>query len=152
VDRDRVFLTGYSNGGMLTYLFTCDHADLLAGAASIAGTNLTGCDPSDPVSFLQVSGTDDEIVPVDGGESKAPGLGPFPSVVGSVEGVAAAQRCGSPARTTADSVTSTRWSDCEDGTTVGLDLIAGADHTEPIAGDHPATPLVLAFWGLAGAG
>ena len=41
VDRSRVFLTGHSNGGMMTYRFACEHPELIAGAASVAGTMLT---------------------------------------------------------------------------------------------------------------
>lgn len=148
VDRDRVFLMGYSNGGMLTYRFLCTDADLLAGAASVAGTNAAGCEPDAPVPFLQISGTDDVVVPVDGGASSVADIGPFEPVTASVDGVAAAMGCAPPATTDDGAVRSTRWSPCADGVTVGLDLVDGGTHGYPMEAGAAATPRIIGFWGL----
>jgi polyhydroxybutyrate depolymerase len=149
VDMDRVFLTGYSNGGMLTYRFLCTDAGLLAGAASVAGTNASGCDPDGPVPFLQVSGTDDTVVPVEGGDSSVEGIGPFPSVNDSVADVAAAMGCAGPDVGREGPVKQTRWSPCEDGVTVGLDLVDDGTHGYPMDADRAATPRIIEFWGLS---
>jgi polyhydroxybutyrate depolymerase len=149
VDSRRVYLAGYSNGGMMTYRFLCEHADVLAGAASVAGTDTTGCTPSAPVPFLQVSGADDPVVPLAGGPSSAEGIGPFPSVVGSVAAVARALDCPEATVRRSGTVTSTRWVPCRNGVTVGLDVLAGADHAYPLTPAYPATERILQFWGLA---
>jgi polyhydroxybutyrate depolymerase len=149
VDRDRVFLTGHSNGAMMTYRYLCDGAGRLAGAASVAGTNTAGCLPSAPVSFLQVSGSADTVVRIDGGESGVPVLGSLPSVRTSVADMAAGDGCPAPVVTERPPVSSERWTPCRAGTTIGFDILAGADHGYPTSPDYPATDRILAFWGLA---
>ncbi len=77
VDLDRVYATGLSNGGYLSYRLACEAADLFtavapgAGAIGIntigGGTNplsdFTVCEPSRPISVLDVHGTADALVP-----------------------------------------------------------------------------------------
>jgi len=147
VDRSRVFLTGHSNGGMMAYRFACERPELLAGAASVAGTMLSPCAPGVPVSFLQISGRDDSVVPIEGGESSAQGLGTFPSVVDSVSAMASADGCGPPAEDRADGTTSTHWDDCAGGTRVAFDVVT-AGHEYPEQGQYSATERMLDFWGL----
>ena len=75
VDLDRVYATGLSNGGFLSYRLACQAADIFAavgpGAGAI-GTNdlgwgnamsdFTECAPSAPVSVLDIHGTEDTLV------------------------------------------------------------------------------------------
>ena len=147
VDRDRVFMTGYSNGGMITYRFLCEHADLLAGAGSVVGTNADGCAPSAPVSFLQITGRDDTVVPPDGGSSSTAGLGPFPSTVESAELVARAGGCGPEDTVELGVAEVTRWPDCVAGVRVELDLVPFG-HDWPTTSEYAATDRLLRFWGL----
>lgn len=148
VDPQAVFLTGYSNGGMMTYRYLCEHGDELAGAASVAGTNTSGCTPEDPVDLLQISGADDTVVPLAGGPSTTPGIGPFPSVTGSVEAVARAFGCPPERTVTRPPALVTRWGPCRDDVEVGLDVLSGAGHGYPLGSDYVATEEILAFWGL----
>lgn len=68
IDRQRLFVTGMSNGGMLSYRLACEAADLFAAAAPVAGANnLEACLPSTPVALLAVHGTADRSVKFDGG-------------------------------------------------------------------------------------
>lgn len=77
VDRRRVYATGLSNGGYMSYRLGCQAADLFtavapgAGAIGIntigGGTNpasdFTDCAPSQPVAVLSLHGTADALVP-----------------------------------------------------------------------------------------
>jgi len=77
VDLDRVYASGLSNGGYMSYRLACEAADMLtaiapgAGAIGIndigGGTNamsdFTSCAPSRPISVLDVHGTMDPLVP-----------------------------------------------------------------------------------------
>ena len=69
-DRSRVYVTGASNGGMMTYRLLCERTDLFAaGAGVIANLSVTlkpACKPSRPVPVLIMNGTADKLVPYDG--------------------------------------------------------------------------------------
>ena len=65
------YFTGHSNGGFMSHRMACDHADLVAGIASLAGAvwdDLDRCTPSQPVSVLQIHGTVDDVILFDGGD------------------------------------------------------------------------------------
>lgn len=71
VDADRVYITGHSNGAMMSYRFACERPDLVAAAVIIAG-QLTAnkCDRPGNVKILHIHGTSDRIVPLQGGVVK----------------------------------------------------------------------------------
>lgn len=70
IDPSRIYLAGYSNGGMMSYRLACEHAELFAGIAVISGAlNYSPCEPTVPVSLLIVHGTADLTVPYEGGET-----------------------------------------------------------------------------------
>jgi len=86
VDPHRVYATGLSNGGYLSYRLACEASDLFvaiaptAGAVGIAAikgavdgglavlspsSDLTSCTPKYPVSVLDIHGTSDPIIAYD---------------------------------------------------------------------------------------
>lgn len=70
VDLDSIHVVGHSNGGFMSYRMACDHADLIASIASLAGAtfdNPSACTPSEPVHVLQIHGTADDVIAYDGG-------------------------------------------------------------------------------------
>ncbi len=71
IDRSRVFLTGASNGGMMTYRAACEAADLFAAIAPVIGsvpTLISGqCRPSRAIPILAINGKADPWVPYAGG-------------------------------------------------------------------------------------
>ncbi|MFZ4720411.1 MAG: glycerophosphodiester phosphodiesterase family protein [Ilumatobacteraceae bacterium] len=68
IDTNRIYVTGMSNGAMMTSTLACALADRLAAAALVAGiTDPTGCAPSRPVPFVAFHGTDDPYLAYDGG-------------------------------------------------------------------------------------
>ena len=72
VDPKRVYLAGFSNGGFLAYRLACEHADKIAAIVSVGGGAPETCKPSSPVSVLDVHGTADKRVPVEGWPPKVP--------------------------------------------------------------------------------
>ncbi len=70
VDRDRVFATGISNGGMFVHRLGCDLSNRFAAIAPVAGTIAKGfnCAPrsSPKISMMNIYATRDTTVPFDG--------------------------------------------------------------------------------------
>jgi polyhydroxybutyrate depolymerase len=68
IDRHRVFLTGMSNGAMLSYRIAAERPDLVAGIAPVAGTLATRSGAiRGPVPILDFHGTEDGLVSYEGG-------------------------------------------------------------------------------------
>jgi len=71
-DPARVYVTGASNGGMMSFRLACELADRIAAVAPVianmpARLAEQGCKPVRPVPILIMNGTADEAVPYDGG-------------------------------------------------------------------------------------
>ena len=68
IDRDRIYATGMSNGGMFAHRLGCAMPDRFAAIAPVAGTLAKGfnCAPEQPISLMHIHGDDDTYVRVDG--------------------------------------------------------------------------------------
>lgn len=70
IDADRVYSTGMSNGGYMSFLLACQLSDRIAAIASVTGSmspnNFLDCSPERPVPVMQIHGTADGIVPYEG--------------------------------------------------------------------------------------
>ncbi len=151
VDPERVFITGYSNGGMFTFLYACLAPGEIAGAASVAGTNFSDCEPDGSVDFLQVSGRDDPVIPVLGGQSELVGVPEVPSVEQSLLDMAAAAACQDLKTLEVNGVVSFQSAACAGDTSVRFDVLDGFGHEYPTAENSPnyvAVDKILEFWGL----
>jgi polyhydroxybutyrate depolymerase len=67
IDPHRVYATGISNGGMMSYRLACEASDLFAAVAPVAGALSVECEPPEPVSILAIHGTADQHVLFEGG-------------------------------------------------------------------------------------
>jgi len=129
IDRDRVYATGISNGGMMTYSLAC-HTEVFAAIGPDAATQLDACASPRPTSVIAIHGTGDQSVRYDGergaGVARIDGP-PVPDVNAFWRNV---DRCAQPAVTSAGPVT-TSAADCADGRGVTLITIDGAGHQWP---------------------
>ena len=66
IDRNRVYVAGFSNGGMMALKAACERPDVFAAAASVGGTLQTRCAGKGPVSALMLNGKLDTTVPYGG--------------------------------------------------------------------------------------
>jgi polyhydroxybutyrate depolymerase len=63
INPDRIFSTGMSNGGFLSYRLACELSDRIAAIAPVAATNrMPTCEPTRPVPVISFNGTDDPLV------------------------------------------------------------------------------------------
>ncbi len=145
IDKNRVFIAGISNGGMMAQRLACEHAERIAGIATVAGTlpeKLAGvCKPSRPVPVLIIHGSADPIVPWKGGA--VAGFEEYGKVLSGRETVAVwtgHNRCRGAAitATLADRdpqdgtrIRTERFRDCAPGAAVDLILVEGGGHTWP---------------------
>jgi polyhydroxybutyrate depolymerase len=145
VDRDRIYMVGFSNGGMLAYRFAAERGDLLAAvapmAASIGGRPSQDLpewripEPVQPVSMIPMHGLLDDDVPYEGGISRhRGGTRTYWSVEQSVEFWVAANGCKSPPviqNLYDGKVVLKDWKNCTNKTEVSLHLINGWGHVWP---------------------
>lgn len=72
VDKNKIFISGASNGGMMTYRLACEITDKITAAATIISNmpeNIyNNCKPGKTLPIMIVNGTDDPLVPYEGGE------------------------------------------------------------------------------------
>ena len=71
IDRTRVFATGISNGGFMSYRLACELSGTVRAVAPVTAQLskdlLPDCKPNQPVGVLMINGTLDPLVPYDGG-------------------------------------------------------------------------------------
>jgi polyhydroxybutyrate depolymerase len=135
VDPNRVYVTGLSRGGMMTYRLGCELSDRIAAIAPVSGNMATvagsadvPCTLSRPVSVFAIHGTADGVIPIGGGKVDIT-YSPFADVIArwrSMDG------CGGDIAGTATDgpSTTTTWS-CSAGTTVEQRVVTGGGHTWP---------------------
>ncbi len=70
IDMERVYSTGMSNGGFMSYTLACNINNRIAAVASVTGTmldiQLTTCSPEHPTPVMEIHGTSDFVVPYNG--------------------------------------------------------------------------------------
>ncbi|MGV3622278.1 MAG: alpha/beta hydrolase family esterase [Archangium sp.] len=131
VDRKRVYSTGMSNGGFLSYRFACEDTSLFAAIAPVAAiVSVPTCTPSRAMPVLHFHGTADAFVPIDGRPSLDP---PTPSLEQTIDLWLQNDGCtGSPTVTFQNGdVTCEAWTNCDDGSEVEKCVIDGGGHTWP---------------------
>ncbi len=147
-DPRNVFVTGASNGGMMTLRLGCEIAPQLTAVAPVIANipkNIIGqCRPGKPLPVLLMNGTEDPLVPWNGGFVTSPvGKKKGGAVVSTEETVAfwrKADHCTSPGKTEPlpdrnkddrSHVEITRYQACADDTKVILYRVIGGGHHIP---------------------
>jgi polyhydroxybutyrate depolymerase len=70
IDPDRIYSTGMSNGGFMSYLLACELSNRIAAIASVTGSMNVGqfesCSCEHPMAIMEIHGTADASVPYNG--------------------------------------------------------------------------------------
>ncbi|HZW10998.1 MAG TPA: GC-type dockerin domain-anchored protein [Phycisphaerales bacterium] len=145
VEERRVCLVGHSNGGFMAYRMACDHADVIASIASLAGAthdDPDDCAPSTTVHTLEIHGTDDNVIFYEGGYI---GSSHYPGAVETAELWAANNGCAVVADHSsppldldrgipgAETLIATYEQDCAPGGSAELWTIVGGGHTPSLS-------------------
>ena len=178
VDPARIFATGASNGGLMSYRLACEAGDTFRAVAPVIanlGAELIArCRPAGNVSVFMMPGTADRLMPYAGG-AVAPGRIDRGTIVSSdrtLEFWRAAMRCGRTPRTERfdpvrddTSVAVTRFDSCRGGAVVQRWTVEGGGHTwpgraggsgwrawlvGPTATEFSATEVILDFFDAVG--
>jgi polyhydroxybutyrate depolymerase len=84
VDPRRVFVTGMSNGAMMSWRLACEAPEVRA-IAPVEGTdNTASCRPAHPVPVIEFHAADDDHVPFNGGVGVGPSHVDFVSVPATI--------------------------------------------------------------------
>jgi polyhydroxybutyrate depolymerase len=146
IDRQRVYATGISMGGIFTQRLGCELSTKLAAIAPVAGNMATSiastCHPKNPVSVMQIHGADDRLTPWEGGETA--GGGRIISVPATIQLWVERNKCPSaPEReTAAQGVTCNRSAPCQSNAAVTLCRVEAGGHTWP-KGDQILPSIVV---------
>ena len=87
IDDDRIYATGYSNGGMFTYLLWAERPGVFAAYAPVAARLRPAVRPTEPTPVLHVAGERDRVVGFADQEAAI-------AVAVEVNGARAAEQCG----------------------------------------------------------
>jgi polyhydroxybutyrate depolymerase len=131
VDPDRVYVTGHSRGGMMSYRLGCELSDIVAAIAPVSGNMATAsgsadvpCAPTNPVSVLAIHGTADGTIPMAGGRVDII-FSPMADVIARWRSL---NTCAGTSTVTVDGAnTTTTWS-CAGDSTVQTRIQAGGCH------------------------
>jgi polyhydroxybutyrate depolymerase len=137
VNLNRVYSTGLSNGGFMTFVLVCELAHRFAAVADVAGSmQINGpalCEPSETLPTLHIHGTADNVVPYNGN-------GNFISVTNLMTFWAQRNGCSTTPTVTAlpnvapaDGTTTDvlEYGNCQDAHRVVLYRVNGGGHTWP---------------------
>lgn len=153
-DPKRIYLAGFSNGGMMTHVFAAAAPGKIAAMAVVSGAVFDGAPaPKAPVPAMLIHGRKDRVVPYAGGTSgtalvaKAQAK-PFAPFSAAVERWLRANGCiDDPAEKVNGAVTRRVYSDCATGAPVETYVIDDGAHAWPggergrEAGDSPSSDL-----------
>lgn len=136
VDRNRVYATGFSNGGFMSYRMACEAADKIAAIAAVSGTmtenTLTNCSFIRPVPVMHIHGTSDFVVPYNG-------LASFLSVNATLDHWIALNQCTQTPETIlypdlvseGSTVEASIWANCDEASEIRLLKVVNGGHTWP---------------------
>lgn len=144
IDSSRIYLNGFSNGGGMTFMLACSLPERFAAIGSIAGAYFyprSVCDPGPQKPMIVFHGTDDEVVPFDGGEYSRYGY-PFPVIPDLMESIAVHNNCTDIRdEAVSENVMLHSYSGCESGMKLEFYTILGGGHSWP--GGRPLPKMIV---------
>ena len=141
INQDRVYSTGMSNGGYMSYYLACNLSDRIAAIASVTGAMTKGlpntCNPQHPTPVMEIHGDADVTVPYNGNtisESVQTGLNYWISYNNSNS---------TPVVTTLPNISTTDNSTVEHYIYTNGDSCVDVEHYKVLSGGHtwPGAPI-----------
>lgn len=152
IDLRKVYATGFSNGGFLSYRLACEASDVFAAVAPVSGAmnvQSANCNPGRAVPILHLHGSADNSVRPAGWPGPANGavapdnFPPFShiSTQAAIDGWVTRNNCGAVPSQTFNSggVVCNTWASCDEGAQVTYCSLSNMGHCWP--GD-PNSPCI----------
>jgi polyhydroxybutyrate depolymerase len=134
IDPQRVYASGLSNGGGMSFMLSCTLADRIAAIGGVSGAYLypwESCNPVRPVPLIAFHGMEDEVVPYFGGPSKMFDV-PFPDTPGWMAEYARRNGCTTENQLPAQGqVSGVQYSNCDANAGVIFYTISDGGHSWP---------------------
>jgi polyhydroxybutyrate depolymerase len=136
IDPARVAVTGFSNGGLMSYRLACQRPDVFRAAVAVAGDVVVPrCTPARAVSLLHVHGLLDRVIPIAGTSDSSLDAEGFPPAIASVQRIATADRCrGSGTMRSTRTLTWWTATSCASGAAVQFVTVDAMTHHYPTGG------------------
>jgi polyhydroxybutyrate depolymerase len=148
LDKNRVYVTGISNGAGMSHRLACEMSEKIAAIAAVSGSMsqriFPTCKPSKPISVLAIYNDEDRLVPFEGGNVTGPfggrKLGKVLSASHTMAFWSKHNRCDALPqvaqepdvdKTDGMRVRKETYANCEYGAEVTLYVIEGGGHTWP---------------------
>lgn len=138
VDSQRIYVTGFSNGGAMAHRLACERSDLFAAVAGVGGTLASPCQPSLPVSLLFMMGDEDPHFSQPRTVSLA---GQEVGFMYGVEFWAQYNRCQPPITQSQGRVSIQRYTTCAANTQVAHVVLEGVGHNWPGGPEGRSDPI-----------
>ncbi len=136
IDPARIYATGFSNGGFLSYRIACEMADTFAAVAPVGGVfKFPACKPANKISLIHIHGLSDDVVPFEDGVQA--GLDFFSNLDG----------CTDSSSVEVNPVTThTIYTSCQEDTAVELYTVKPMGHMWPSQYILPASQIIWEFF------
>ena len=144
IDENRVFMTGHSSGGFMSFSFAASHGDKVAAIAPVAGLVVDRSKPAMPVSLISFHGMADAVVPYGKSNWGTPTAPEAAELFAKHNGCEPEER----KELKKGKVHLDVWSGGDRGTEVAFYSIEGGDHGWPRGGSKSvsATELIWEFF------
>jgi polyhydroxybutyrate depolymerase len=149
VDPARVYVTGVSRGGLMSYTLACSLHDKITAVAPLISPmtdrQRDACRKAQPIPIMAIAGTADKVLPFDGQRLPKSRLLSMPDTMDfwrKAHACSAPQKRTLPHRDANDPtrIEATTWSECKTGARVVLYRVEGGGHRLPsLAGEESAT-------------
>jgi polyhydroxybutyrate depolymerase len=135
IDPSRIYANGFSNGGGMTFVLSCELSDRIAAVGLVGAAHFVPwdwCEDPRPTPMIAFHGEADAMAPYGGGPTALFDV-PFPSIADWTGNWAARNRCGGePVRSRiSPHVRRTAYTDCAGDAAVALYTIEGGGHQWP---------------------
>jgi polyhydroxybutyrate depolymerase len=152
VDPQRIYATGFSNGGAMAGFLACELTGRIAAFAPVSGNFYAiggGCHPVRPAPILDFHGTADPILPYDGIPASENPAWPLPPIVSWLAAWAGRDGCavGPTVILREASVFGEQWTSCQGAASVVHYRIEGGGHAwPPVIGGQSAASVIWRFF------